>query len=126
MTRFFLFALALGFAATADAQTSGIITADDPEFINGKPHDAYSVDLDAGDELTVVMTSAAVDTYLYLMSPSGRNVAYNDDCTEGDYDTSCLSFSAGQAGTYEIAATTFDAGETGAYEIEILVNGEAR
>ena len=122
MTRTLLLFAAL--ATAGSAQTTGTISADDPEFINGKPHDAYAVVLEAGDELSIEMTSTAVDTYLYLMSPSGRNLSYNDDCTRGDVSKSCLSFSAGQAGTYEVVATTYESGETGAYEIKILVNGE--
>ncbi|MGB3542492.1 PPC domain-containing protein [Rubrivirga sp.] len=124
MTRILPLLLVAALATAGSAQTSGTISDDDPEFINGKPHDAYAVVLESGDELSITMTSTAVDTYLYLMSPSGRNIGYNDDCTQGDFEKSCLSFSAGQAGTYEVVATTYENGETGAYEIEILVNGE--
>ena len=124
MTRLLLLA-ALALAATAaSAQTAGTISADDPVHINDKRFDAYPVELETGDVVEITMTSSEFDTYLYVNAPSGRNIAYNDDCTAGDLTTSCLALRATSSGTYEVLATTYSVEETGAYTIELKVNGE--
>ncbi|MCM3900678.1 MAG: M12 family metallo-peptidase [Pyrinomonadaceae bacterium] len=87
--------------------------------------DQYSFSASAGTQVRIEMTSTAtptLDTYLYLIGPTGAVVTENDDI---DFDTGNINsriplngfFTLPATGTYVIEATSFDTNETGTYTL---------
>ena len=97
--------------------TTGALGPDDDTLVDGEYVDRHAVVLAAGDAFSAVLTSSAFDTYLGLVSPSGR-VVENDDCTEGDTSRSCLDVVADEGGTWVLLVTSFSPDETGPYRLE--------
>jgi Metallo-peptidase family M12/Bacterial pre-peptidase C-terminal domain/Putative binding domain, N-terminal/Reprolysin family propeptide len=88
--------------------------------------DQYSFTGAAGDQIRIEMTSTAtpaLDTYLYLMGPSGTLLAENDDIDLGEILNSRIPingfFTLPTAGVYVIESTSFDANETGTYTLTL-------
>ncbi len=108
---------ASGLAGAADLSTppdfEGDLTDDDP-VQNGKPYDAYTIDLETGIEATITMTSDAFDTYLIVRSPSGQEWS-NDDYQSTS--VSQVSLTVTEAGRYTIWATAFSEGGRGRYQV---------
>lgn len=63
------------------------------------------------------MESAAVDSYLIVLSEDGAEVASDDD--GGNGLAARVAFGAPATGRYTILATTASAGETGEYTIRL-------
>lgn len=87
---------------------------------NGEYTDLYSVEVSAGQRLLVDMTSAAVDTYIGVRSPSD-NVDGNDDF-EGSRGRSVFDAVVEESGTWTIYATSYAAGESGPYQLRVDVS----
>ena len=85
--------------------------------------DHYSFSGAAGDQIRVEMTSTPVDTYLYLIGPSGLVVAENDDIAGSQNRSSRIPlsgfFTLPATGLYVIESTSFDTGDTGAYTVTL-------
>ncbi|MBX3279172.1 MAG: VWA domain-containing protein [Acidobacteria bacterium] len=84
--------------------------------------DRYSIELTAGQQIAVLMSSADFDTYLYLETPDG-NLLFNDDGagrTDARIPAGASYFTAPTTGTYLISAESFFEEEVGAYTLEIL------
>ena len=71
----------------------------------------------AGQTVTIDMTSAAFDTYLYLLDPTPVAVASNDDVTGST--NSRIVFTLTRSGTWTIGATSLGANQFGAYSLAI-------
>ena len=76
----------------------------------------YSLELETGDVVAIVMTSEDFDTVLTLLGPDGEEVAFNDDF--GGTLNSQIIYSAPTAGNYTIVTQSFD-GEGGDFAIEV-------
>ena len=61
--------------------------------------------------------SSSVDTYLYLLNSSGREITRNDDWGSGSDSQIERELSAG---TYIVEATTYDQRQTGRYTLSVL------
>ena len=88
--------------------------------------DLYVFDGEPGDVVTIDMsaTSGTLDTYLFLIDPSGVEIAFNDDANE---TTNSLIFNVEltQEGEYTIIATHFGTiygGTTGGYNLSLRVD----
>jgi len=83
--------------------------------------DQYSFSASAGVQISVAMTSGPIDTYLYLIGPSGAVVTENDDIEFPGNINSRIpptgNFTLPATGTYIIEATSFDTNETGPYTL---------
>lgn len=79
--------------------------------------DLYSVNLAAGAQVTISMSSS-FDTYLYLYDSTGARVASDDD--GGDGYNSRIQFTASITGVYFIEATTYGSGVTGTYALDVV------
>lgn len=101
--------------ATTPPDFVGVLEETDPRH-NGKPYDAFSFEAEAGNEVTVTMTSNQFDTYLIVRSPSGQEWT-NDDF--GSTNTSQVSFTASMGGSYTIWATAFGESGRGDYEVRV-------
>ncbi len=76
----------------------------------GEYYDVFTFDAEAGQEVTVRMTSNSFDTYLFVRDQNGREWN-NDDF--GTTQVSQLTFTASEQGTYTIWASAFAAGTEG-------------
>jgi hypothetical protein len=98
---------------------TGSINADNKD-------DIFVFDGQIGDVVTIQMnaTSQSLDTLLYLVDPSGSEIAFNDD--SGDSTNSALSnITLTQNGQYIILATHFATiygGTTGGYNVSLRVD----
>jgi hypothetical protein len=90
-----------------------------------KPYaDRYSFTGVAGQQIAIGLSSAAFDTYLYLVNPFGSLVASDDDggAVGGDSRIPAVSgiYTLTASGTYVIEVTSFSVGSTGAYSVSLL------
>lgn len=92
--------------------------------------DQYSFSGAAGDQIRIEMTATGaptIDTYLYLIGPSGLVVTENDDIDTqaGNFNSRIpLSgfFTLPAAGSYVIESTSFDVDEVGSYSLTLTSN----
>jgi len=87
---------------------------------NATPADAYSLNLRAGETVTIRM-SASFNAYLYLFQDINAEtlLATNDDRTANTNHAEIV-FNATEDGTYYIEATAYQRKESGSYTLEIL------
>jgi len=81
--------------------------------------DRYTFSGTAGQQISIAMNSAAVDSFLILHSPTGEGSTSNDD---GDTPPNSRIpetglFTLPETGTYTIEASSYDFFETGAYTL---------
>ena len=95
---------------------TGTLTDRDPVRDGDTPVDTYTTTVQAGDEVTVTMSSDDFDTYLVVRQPNGREQA-NDDF--GSTRVSQVRFDAAQAGTATIQATAYGSRGRGDYEVRV-------
>ena len=84
---------------------------------DGKLVDTYQLRLGGGGRLTVLMDSGDFDTWLRVVSPSGR-VFENDDRPGGGLNSG-VEIDLSDGGQWTIEATSYGAGATGAYVITL-------
>ena len=114
--------LAFSLPAGASAQTyTGQLEAGDSTLTTGEYRDEFTVPVQAGQEVSAVVTSADFDTYVILISGSGKQVE-DDDCTDGETTRSCAALVADVDGKVRVLVTIYDVGETGEYELVIWVD----
>ena len=91
--------------------------------------DRYSFSGTAGQQIAISMSSATVDTYLYLLSPDKSVAAQNDDGGGGPNGTnSRIPATSGffilpSTGTFVIEATSFDPNVSGNYTLTLVGTG---
>lgn len=76
----------------------------------------YAIDVEAGEVVSIVLTSEDFDTVLTLLGPSGEEVASNDDF--GGTLNSRIVYNADASGTYTVITKSFD-GQGGSYSLEV-------
>jgi hypothetical protein len=96
---------------------SGQLATEDGQLDNGEYHDIYVFDGQAGQNVSVDLTSGQFDTYLILVTPGGEDIQ-NDDY-DGNRSQSRIDVTLQESGRYRVVATSYGAGETGAYEIAL-------
>jgi uncharacterized repeat protein (TIGR01451 family) len=115
--------------AAANATASAALAAGDCRLPNGSFADAYSFTGAAGERVAVEMRSAAVDSFLYLLSTDGfTELARDDDgfdTADGRNFDARIPQNSGlitlpAAGTYYVLASSFDPGATGDYQLRLL------
>lgn len=82
--------------------------------------DVYTFDAQAGTDLRLSLTSGALDSFLWLRSPSGASWS-DDDSGEGL--DALLEATADVTGTYTVYATSALPWETGEYQLDITTTG---
>ncbi len=86
----------------------------------------YSFEGQQGDIVTIGMnaTGGTLDTAVYLISPEGIQVAYNDDATPGENRNSVIAKATlASSGTYYIIATHYGlsfGGTQGTYTLTLV------
>ncbi len=108
--------------ASGRTVTSSLGT-DDPKLPDDSYIEAYYVQVNAGQRLTVTLRSGAFDTFLQV-APHGSTEApeTNDDIEEGNTDSRVV-LTASQSGTYVIIANSLTGGMTGEFSLEVNVSG---
>jgi hypothetical protein len=82
--------------------------------------DRWTFTAEAGESVTIVMTSQVFDTYLELYGPDGSMLASNDDA--GSTRRSEIArFSLTQTGSYRIIARGYSGSHSGRYELTLTV-----
>jgi len=92
-----------------DSDHSGRLELGDDELPDGSLYDSYAFRAEAGTPVEILMSSAALDTYLTLLFPDGT-VLSNDD----DWDRtgrSRLELTLPQTGVYTLQASSYGARE---------------
>ena len=110
---------ASGSALSAGQSASGELTSDDPTLDDGTHYDVWTYYGEAGEQVTVTLSSDEVDTYLIAMRgtpESGEPLDENDDA---DGTNSRLTLRLPASGMYTFLANTYGAGETGSYTISL-------
>jgi hypothetical protein len=81
-------------------------------------HDEWTFTADAGDYVTISMTSNAFDTYLELYDPFGVSIAYDDD-SGGNLNSLIRNLQLSTAGTYTIRARSYSGQSSGPYTLTL-------
>jgi hypothetical protein len=93
---------------------SGTLTRDDPTLDDGSHYHVYTLQGQAGDRVTISLSSTDFDTYLGLRR-DGELLIDNDDA--GATTNSQIEYTLPSGGAYEVVVTSFEGGETGAYQV---------
>lgn len=101
-----------GRATSVDGRLDG----SDPVRSDGSAYEAWTIDLQEGASVLLLLTSPDFDAYLTLVSPTGR--AFNDDDGAGGTD-SRLELAVDESGTWTVVANTLESGETGDYTLSV-------
>ncbi len=96
---------------------------DDMERSRGTFADRYEIDLHAGDNVTIELTSTDFDCWLILRDPSGREVAFDDD-SAGSLN-SRIVHRADRGGTWSIVATSYGH-DDGDYQLSVNASSTTR
>jgi hypothetical protein len=102
----------------------GVLEPADSRRSDGEYFDRYTVQVSAGQVISVDMRSSDFDTFLILVSPA-RDRMENDDY-EGDIEHSRIQVVAQESGQWEIRASSFSDGDTGEYELRVTVREGGR
>ncbi len=113
--------LALGGSAVAET-IDGALEAADPTLQSGETYDSYPVPMQAGQRVTIELTSQAFDTYLILLTPDGQQ--FENDDFEGSTQRSRMVYTAAQAGEHILIVTSYNVGESGTYRLTVEAEGE--
>jgi hypothetical protein len=84
--------------------------------------DRYTFSGAAGQQVAILLTSSAFDTYLYLIGPSGTVVTQNDDGgggTNSRIPPSTGYYTLPSSGTYTIEVTSYYTNATGSYTLSL-------
>jgi pre-peptidase len=97
--------------------SSGELSTVDCRLDDGSFLDLVQFPGTAGQTVTIDLTSAAFDTYLYLLDPTPAVVASNDDLL--GTTNSRIVFTLARSGTWTIGVTSLGANQFGAYNLAI-------
>lgn len=110
--------------AKAILDIKGQLTDDDPNDNKlKKPAKTHEFKLEAGKGYRIDLRSNEFDTFLRLLDPKGKEVAFNDDAEPPALDSRII-YIAPKEGMYKIVVSTFD-GKTGNYSLTVTVPSKA-
>ena len=115
-----------GTITVGGSAVNGSLGSGDCQFEDGTYFDLYTLTGNAGDRLTVSMTSTAVDSYLILFDSAGEILLEDDDGLGGG--NARLPFEQGvvvlpYTGTYYIGANSFEVA-SGSYQLTATLPSE--
>ena len=102
---------------SCNTTASGNLASTDCQLSDGARYDVYTFSGTAGQQVTITMTSTAIDSWLGLFDPSGGLAVEDDDSAGGN--NSRITYTLTTTGTWIITATSFGANETGAYSLQL-------
>ncbi|MEM7453500.1 MAG: pre-peptidase C-terminal domain-containing protein [Planctomycetota bacterium] len=96
--------------------TTGELSSADGTIETGAYFDETTIDVVAGQQLSITLTSSNFDTFLIAVAPSGD--ALENDDSDGITESQ-LNFTADESGQWKIIVTSYKPGETGNYELKV-------
>ena len=101
--------------------------SDCPSPVRGSSYyaDRYSFSASAGQQVAILLTSSAFDTYLYLIGPNNSVIAQDDEGGGGNNSRippGSGFYSLPSSGTYIIEVTSYAANATGTYTLSLSTN----
>ena len=112
-------ALTVSMLAAAPGQSfSGVLESSDPVWEDSRHYDAYTVEVEQNQQVTVSMESAEFDTYLIVRGPDGTT--FTNDDFEGT-NSSQVQFLALAGGKWTIMASAFGTEAGGSYSVEVTL-----
>ena len=117
-----LLVVALPAAAQTDAGTISVGDSVTGELTNDDPAHSYTLDAEAGQIVTITLTSEDFDTYLSLLDADGEELATNDD--SNGTNSAITAFELPEGDGYTIIAESYsnsrgNAGDTGEYSLSV-------
>jgi hypothetical protein len=109
-----------GRQAVVGQTVSGSLSDDEPAVIDGRPGQAWELEGEEGQEVTIELVSEDFDPYLYVVGP-GMDLPVEDDDSAGDMD-SRVEFEFPESGTYRIIVSAFSSGVGGEFEIRVTAD----
>lgn len=106
-----------GTSLTPGSPVTGSLEATDCPISGGRTMDRHNVTVTNAGTYRISLSSADIDTYLYLFDPSGVPIAENDDRAPPTDLNSELTLTL-EPGTYAIGASSYDV-ETGSYTVRV-------
>jgi hypothetical protein len=95
--------------------TQGALTVSDLMWSDGARYKIYTFSGQAGQYVSITMSSADFDTYLILQDQSGNQLSYNDD--GGGGTNSLIQWTLGYAGQYRIIAKAYARDRYGNFQL---------
>ncbi|NEO86029.1 MAG: hypothetical protein F6J87_17495 [Spirulina sp. SIO3F2] len=86
--------------------------------VDGSTYDLYSFVADAGQTITVTLSSSTFDTYLFLFNAADVQIADNDDIS-GEDSNSQLQITLPCDGEYTVMVNSYDPTSEGEYDLSI-------
>ncbi|MEM2126207.1 MAG: pre-peptidase C-terminal domain-containing protein, partial [Candidatus Methanosuratincola sp.] len=114
--------------STGQTVSGSLSTSDCRSPVRGSSYyaDRYSFSASAGQQVAILLTSSAFDTYLYLIGPDGSVIARDDDGgggTNSRIPSGSGFYSLPSSGTYIIEVTSFYSNSTGDYTLSLTGSG---
>ncbi len=111
---------------TIGQTVTGTLSTGDCTLSDGSFADLYRFSATAGQQIAVSLTATQFDAFLYLIAPSGNQLAFDDDGGGGTNarippGSGVITLPA--TGNYTIYANSFSAGETGSYTLTLTGGG---
>ncbi|HEV8232021.1 MAG TPA: PPC domain-containing protein, partial [Thermoanaerobaculia bacterium] len=98
--------------------TGGSLSSADCRLDDGSYIDLWQFNGTAGETVTIEMSSALFDTYLFLLDPTPTVVAQNDDIESG-ITNSRIVFTLTASGTWTVGATSLAPNQFGDYSLTL-------
>jgi hypothetical protein len=102
--------------ARYDETLSGSLAIGDEQFSSKEYYDTYTLELSAGQELSIELVSSEFDTYLIVKDPDGKAFVNDDFAIDNGY-ASRLTLPVVVSGTWTFEVTTYAPDEVGTYEV---------
>ncbi len=119
-----LLVIALPAAAQTDAGTISLGDSVTGELTSDEPAHSYTLEAEAGQVISITLTSTQLDTYLSLLGDDGDVLASNDD--SNGTNSAISGFELPEAESYTIVAESYsshnrNSAETGEYTLTVSV-----
>lgn len=98
------------------ASVSGTLDANDTKRTDESWYEGWSIDVQQGQRAVFLLKSPDFDTYLTLISPTGRG--FNDDDSGGGTDSQ-IDMMFDEAGSWTVVANTLRPGDSGKYTLSV-------
>ena len=95
----------------------GALTVSDLMWSDGARYKLFSFYGQAGQYVSITMTSTEFDTYLILQDQAGNQLAYNDD--GGGGTNSLIQYSLGYTGQYRVIAKAYGRDRYGSFQLSL-------
>lgn len=95
---------------------SGRLGSGDNTLPDNSYYKLYGFEGQAGQRVTIEMSSQQIDSTLFLLKPDGSQLAQNDDISPGNFNAR-ISVTLPESGVYGVIVNAFEPGESGSYTV---------